>query len=138
MRPFLGLFYYERMIIILNLNNIITKFAVLAKLTASEAAGYSDLVSSAKAYFEKLMTRVPASDSEAALCEYACACRAYYDYALLLAATESTYSTKTGGVLAKNYTDTVINAERFMKSAAAALPDGIFAPGDFVFEAVEG
>lgn len=122
----------------LNLINIKTKFAALAKLTAAEVEGYSDLVASAKGCFEKLLTRAPQTDSEAALCEYACACRAFYDYALLLAATESTYSTKTGGVLAKNYSDTVINAERFMKSAAAALPEGLFAPGDFVFESVEG
>lgn len=122
----------------LNLNNIKTKFAALAKLTAGEADGYSDLVASAQGCFEKLLTRAPQNDGETALCEYACACRAFYDYALLLAATGSTYSTKTGGVLAKNYTETVVNAERFMKSAAAALPEGIFAPGDFVFESVEG
>lgn len=122
----------------MNLDNIKAKFAALAKLTSGEMSGYADLISQAKAHFERCLCREPLGDSEIALCEYACACRAFFDYAVLLAATENTYSAKTGGVLAKNYSDTVIHAERLMKSAAAALPEGLFSGADFVFEAVAG
>lgn len=122
----------------LNIDSIEERFSEFSGLTLDEAARYTSLISSAKALFEKLLKRPPAEGEEKDLCEYACACRAFFDYTLLLAATENTYSTKTGSVYAKNPSGTVVNAERLMKSASAALPRDLFEAGDFIFESVEG
>ena len=122
----------------LNFQNIMERFMELTGLTAEEAERYDATVSAAEKYFSRLLKRDPAGE-ETASCEYACACKAFYDYAALLAATQKTYSTQTGGIYARLSDDrTVINAENLWQNALAALPDDLIRDCSFVFEGVQG
>ena len=122
----------------LNQKNIISRFCELAHLTESEAETYSATVVAAMSYFGRLLMRDP-DDSEEALCEYACACKAFYDYTVLKAATSKTYSTQSGGIYARLSDDqTVINAENLWQNALASLPEGLVRDCSFIFEGVAG
>lgn len=122
----------------LNSENITARFSELAHLTASEAETYSATISSATAYFDRLFKRDPV-DAEKPLCEYACACKAFYDYTVLKAATSKTYSTQSGGIYARLSDDqTVINAENLWQNALAALPHDLVRDCSFIFEGVSG
>ena len=122
----------------ISIDAVKTGFAKLARLTPAEAEGYLPTVKSAAAYFGRLLIRDPEED-EAELCEYAAACKAFFDYTVLCAATAKTYSTQTGGIFAKVSEDkTVVNAERLLRNAYAALPGGLIRDDGFVFECTEG
>ena len=123
----------------LDLNNVTERFLKLARLTEEEGKNYQNTVCSAKAYFERLLKRDPADGNERELCEYACACKAFFDYTVLKAATAKMYSTQSGGVYARLSEDeTVVNAEALMNNSRAALPCGLIRDDGFVFESVEG
>ena len=118
--------------------NITARFCELSHLAPDEAASYSALISSAEACFIRLLNRDPEGD-EIPLCEYAAACKAFYDYAVLIAASEKTYSSKTGGLFAKTSdSGTVKFAENLWQQSLAALPAGLITDGGFVFEGVAG
>lgn len=122
----------------LNQENITARFCELAHLTGSEAETYSATVYAAMSYFDRLFKRDP-EDAEKPLCEYACACKAFYDYTVLKAATSKTYSTQSGGIYARLSDDqTVINAENLWQNALASLPCDLVRDCSFIFEGVAG
>ena len=122
----------------LNIQNITARFCELTHLTEEEAGAYASLISSAEAWFSRLLTREPEGE-EIALCEYSCACKAFFDYAVLRSASEKTYSTSTGGVFTRINTDvTVKNSERLWNISRSALPEGLLKDCSFVFEGVAG
>lgn len=113
---------------------VLARFTELAKLTAEEAASYAPTVKSAQAYFCRLLSRDP-TEEEKPLCEYACGCKAFFDYTVLRTASEKTFSSQTGGVFTRvSEDDNVKNAERLYKNALAALPEGLVRDDGFVFE----
>lgn len=116
--------------------NIKSRFCEITHLTESEAENYSYMILSAKAYFNRLLKREP-TEEEIPICEYAAACKAFFDYATLCAASEKTYSTQTGGIFAKTaLSDTVKNAEKLWHNALASLPEDLARDGCFMFEGV--
>ena len=122
----------------LNQANITARFCELAHLTESEAETYAATVRAAMSYFDRLFKRDP-EDAEKPLCEYACACKAFYDYTVLKAATSKTYSTQSGGIYARLSDDqTVINAENHWQNSLAALPEDLVRDCSFIFEGVPG
>lgn len=122
----------------LELQAITQEFAKLAQLTEEELSRYASTVASAKAYFERILLRDPVGE-EISLSVYACACRAFLNYAILKAATQRTFSSPTGGVYTKISDDeTVSAAQRLYREAAAALPAGLVRDSEFVFERTEG
>ena len=122
----------------LDIGNVTSRFCELAHLTAAEAETYAATVSAAAAYFDRLFKRDP-EEAEKPLCEYACACKAFYDYTVLKAATSKTYSTQSGGIYARLTDDkTVINAENLWQNSLAALPHDLVRDCSFIFEGVAG
>ena len=122
----------------LDIENVTSRFCKLAHLTAAEAETYAATVSAAAAYFDRLFKRDP-EEAEKPLCEYACACKAFYDYTVLKAATSKTYSTQSGGIYARLTDDkTVINAENLWQNSLAALPHDLVRDCSFIFEGVAG
>ena len=115
--------------------NVSAIFQKLARLTDEEALAYKPTVAQAEAYFLRLLLRDPADENEKSLCEYACACKAYLDYTILQAASQKADSTQIGGVAARVAGDkTVLNAERNMYDAFAALAPGLVRDDGFIFE----
>ena len=122
----------------LNLENVTAHFRELAHLTETDAETYAATVFAAAAYFGRILKRDP-EPCEMTLCEYACACKAFYDYTVLKAATSKTYSTQSGGIYARLSDDkTVINAENLWQNALAALPHDLVRDCSFIFEGVAG
>ena len=123
----------------LDITSVTGHFRVLAQLTEEEAAVYLPTIKSEMAYFDRIFLRDPSGDAEKHLCEYAFACKAFFDYTILKAATSKTYSTQSGGIYARISDDvTVSNAEHLMRRAMAALPEGLISDDGFVFEGVKG
>lgn len=123
----------------LDFENVMARFRNLSHLTEEEAKIYIPTVNSAKAYFERLLLRDPSDGEEQGLCEYACAAKAFFDYTILCAATAKVYSTQSGGIYARMSEDeTVMNAEKLMNNAFAAVPSGLIRDDGFVFESTEG
>lgn len=121
----------------LDLSSVTQKFLGLSHLTEEEAQIYAPTVKSAKNYFERLLKRYP-NESEKELCEYACACKAFFDYTILCAATAKTYSTQSGGVYARvAENEAVNNAEKLMRNAMSSLPCDLISDDGFVFEGVD-
>lgn len=117
---------------------VTAEFEKLTKLTKSEAENYAQTVGAAIAYFKRLLRREPEGD-EVGLCEYAAACKAFFDYTVLCAATSKRFSTQTGGIFTRISEDrTVINAERLLRNAYATLPEGLIRDDGFIFEGTEG
>ncbi len=122
----------------LNIENVSANFAALAHLTSEEAETYLPTVKSAVAYFGRLFLRDPTED-ETPLAEYACGCKAFFDYTILCAATPRTFSSQSGSIFAKVSEDEAVNnAEKLMRSAMAALPEGLLRDDGFIFEGTEG
>lgn len=122
----------------LDIESVTSEFAKLAQLSEDELSRYASTVSSAKAYFERILKREP-SESEKELCTYACACKAFFNYTVLKAATFKMFSSSAGGVYARISEDeTVKAAERLYKNSLAALPAGLVRDDGFVFESAEG
>lgn len=122
----------------LNSENITARFCELAHLTVPEAETYLATISAAIFYFDRLFKRDP-DETEKHICEYACACKAFYDYTVLKAATSKTYSTQSGGIYARLSDDqTVISAENLWQNALAALPHDLVRDSSFIFEGVSG
>lgn len=123
----------------LDLEAVFKGFAALAKLTDEEAEAYRPTVKSAKAYFERLILRDFEPEGEKDLCEYACACKAFFDYTVFCAASIKSFSSQTGGIYTRVLgSETVKNAERLMRNSFAALPPGLIRDDGFVFEGAEG
>ena len=122
----------------LDIEKVTARFCELAHLTNVEAEAYAATVFAAAAYFNRLLKRDP-EGAEKSLCEYACACKAFYDYTVLKAATSKTYSTQSGGIYARLSDDkTVANAENLWQNALAALPSDLVRDCSFIFEGVRG
>lgn len=122
----------------ISLENVTSRFCELTHLDSTEAANYSAAVSAAAAYFTKLLLREP-SEEEVSGCEYAVACKAFYDYTVIRAATEKTYSTSTGGIFSRaSDQKTSESAHELYKQALASLPDGLVSDGGFAFAGVRG
>lgn len=118
--------------------NIKTDFCKLSHLDPVEAENYSSLIKSAQESFKKLLLREPTED-EIPSCEYTAACKAFYSYTVLRAASEKTYSSTTGGMFRRSYdTETVSAAENLFRQAVSSLPNGLASDCGFVFEGVRG
>ncbi len=123
----------------IDISEVTSVFAGLTHLTGSEASNYAPVIKSAKAYFERLFLRDIADSAEKELAEYACACKAFLEYTVLMAATPKTYSTQSGGIFAKVAENkSVVSAECLYRNACAALPRGLIRDDGFIFEGTEG
>ena len=123
---------------VLNEENIKSRFCELTHLDPTEAEGYSSLITAARDFSEKRFLREPVGE-EIAACEYAAACKAFYDYTALRIASENSYATVSGGASLRTYqSGSVTAAENLWKQALAALPDGLCSDVGFVFEGAAG
>ncbi len=120
----------------ISVQNVTDRFRELTRLTPLEAEIYLPTILSAMRYFTRLLKRPPTED-ELAPCEYAAACKANYDYAVLNCSRDKTFSTQTGSIFAKiSSNETVISAENLWHQALASLPEGLVRDAGFVFEGV--
>lgn len=123
----------------LNHISILHSFAMLANLEEAEAEYYLPMAMSAQKYFERLLKRAIADEEELELLTDAAAKKAFYDYTVLIAASQKTFSTRTGSVFARLSDDTtVINAQQLYYQAMAILPRDLINDDGFIFEGVAG
>lgn len=122
----------------LDITAVTERFKELTGLSEAECKRYEAAIKQAAAYFERLMLRDPVGD-EAGLCEYSCACKAFFDYTVFCSASALGYSTPVGDVAAKISGDgSVAAAERLMRNSMSALPPGLIRDDGFIFESTEG
>ncbi len=121
----------------LNQITVLHRFSMLAHLEEQEAEYYLPLAISAQRYFDRLIKRAVADETELELLTDAAAKKAFYDYTVLIAANQKTFSTRTGSVFARlNEDATVVNAQQLYYQAMALLPHGLIDDGGFIFEGV--